>query len=115
MTSTNMVTARDIMNNLAELVQSDTAIPPDVWLQQAVRINMLMLPESMRLVRLEKDISAYESALISDGMTAAHAKKEIYNHPKYLEWRDQQTLCKQIDEFIKLAKKFAEINKHFGG
>ena len=110
-----MTTAREIMDDLAVMVQNDTSIPPDHWLAQAVRVNMLTMPETMKLVRLEREICRYEADLIKDGMTAAQAKKESVNHEKYLEWKDQQTLCKQIDEFIKLAKAFSKLNVQMGG
>lgn len=104
-----LVTIQSIISYFENAVINHVSIAPNLWLDAALKINVLMGTEYDILASLERCCAEIEVGYLKQGMTSAAAKPYVRATNEYELLSKQKARVKQIDEFIKLAKKQATI------
>lgn len=104
-----MRTAKSIIDSFTERVENREAIPPDYWLQAAQFLNVLIGEEQYKLAEYEQAYTKQSLIWIEANKSNAEAEKRAKTTNEFLNYRKQTAFCKQIEEFIRLAKKMASI------
>lgn len=104
--------AEDIINEMAEIVRNGQDIAPSHWLDKAVKLNVLRHEIDDRLYALEHNLAIEKFNFAkSTNSSIAMAESYIKTKPEYKEMRLLSAKVKQIEEFIKLAKKRASLKE----
>lgn len=100
----NLVTCDSIMEWFEEQVAQKHPISPDVWLDGASKLNVLIGSEHEKLFDLEQGVTIFESGLLGRGDTSSSAKTKSRATDLYRQMQTQKAKIRQIEEFIRLAK-----------
>lgn len=100
----NLITCDSIMKWFEDQVAQKHPISPDVWLDGASKLNVLIGTENERLFNLEQTVAIIESNRLDLGDTSAKAKTIARASVVYKEMQMQKAKIAQITEFIRLAK-----------
>lgn len=103
-------TAKTIMESFTTRVSARESIAPDEWLQAAIFLNVLTGEEQYKLVELEQAYTKVQLGFIELGDSNAVAEKKAKASKEFVDYKKQQAFCKQIHDFILLAKKQATIS-----
>lgn len=104
------VTVDSIIKDMKTWVENDQIIHPSVWLDQCIKLNVLIGGEQAKLISLESEIAQKRYTLLKDqNCPVARAKAIIEAEPIYAEYRTQKAKIDAIQEFIKIAKKYASL------
>ena len=104
------ITPELIINQMAEWVEQKKSIAPSLWLQASAKLNVLRGDVDDRIYTLEHNLNVEKAELLKDTeMTSAKAESIVKARPEYMEMRKLTAKGKQIDEFIRLAKKMATL------
>lgn len=104
-------TAETIIASFTRRVSDREAIPADEWLQAAQFLVVLIGDESNKLFEAEQAYSKESLKWVDLGRTNSEAEKRAKVSPEYLAFRKQASFVKQIEEFIRLAKKQAALSQ----
>lgn len=105
-----VVTTETIINTMKEWVEEKTPISPARWIDAAAKMNVLIGDENDRLYTLESEIAKMRAKLLEqEKMTVAKANAIIEANDMYMQYRKQGAYVKQIQEFIRIAKKQASL------
>lgn len=104
-----MRTASTIINSFMKRVTDRETIPPDHWMEAAQFLNVLIGQEAGKLAEAEQAYTKEALKYIEYGDTNAVAEKKAKSSPAFIEFKKQQAFVKQVEEFIRLAKKQATI------
>ena len=100
-----------ILGYLKSLVESKTPIPRESWLDAAFKLNLLRLDESQLYTKMLQEV-AKKKLEIFQGQAkrnVAAAELEIEATDEYRFMRDQREKLDVIEEFVKIAKKNADL------
>ena len=109
-----MRTALSIIENFNERVTNQDIIPSDQWMQAAQFLNVLIGTEQYKLAETEQAYTQVALNNMENGDTNALAEKKAKVSPEFIQFKRQQAFVKQIEEFIRLAKKQATITHEQG-
>lgn len=105
------VTADEILNTLKALVESRKLISKEVWLESAFKLNLLRIDEAQLFNKMKQQVAEKKLEIYKaqDKRNVAAADLEIEATDLYRFMRDQEDKIYSLDEFIRIAKKNAEI------
>jgi hypothetical protein len=107
-----MITALTIIETMKKWVEEKHPISPATWLDAGLKMNVLRGDLDDRLFELESELAKQKADLLGrDEMTVAKAESIIKAEDKYREMRKAQAQIKQVEEFIRLAKKFSSLKE----
>lgn len=99
------ITIATILNQFTEWIESKTPISPEVWIDGAFKLNVLLEGLDEQIVEMETKMSEAEMELIQDDNPISKAnilKRGAINYKEYLSAISRKN---RIIEFIRLAKK----------
>lgn len=104
-TEEKLVTADTILSWLEDAVESKRMLNPQIWLESAMKLNILLGKETntledMRQVVAEKKLEFLEK--MKGNVSAAKAMTEATDG--YKAMKKQEAKCKRIEEFVRLSK-----------
>ena len=101
-----------ILGYLKELVESKKSIPREVWLECAFKLNLLRIDEAQLYNKMRQTVAQKKLEILKGqakkNVAAADVEVEATN--EYTFARDQEDKIWSIDEFIRIAKRNADIN-----
>jgi hypothetical protein len=105
----DLVTTDTILGFLKDEVQSKRALNPDIWLDSAFKLNLLLADEhteleNLRLLIAKKKLSILER---QEKRNVSAADLEIEASEEHRAYKLQEHKVGRIEEFIKIAKKNA--------
>jgi len=106
-------TTESILNKLKEMVQSKTPVSPEAWIDAALYLQILKFDEQEKRLALEIIANKKKQEIRATTESNADADLHWKTTEEYRNWRRQEDKIKDIAEFIRIAKKEAEIlNKY---
>lgn len=102
-------TVRSIIEKLAEWAAEKRTIGPQVWMDAASKLNVLLQGEQEELVDRKLAVAKLRAAYIADGDTAAAAKAKVEAMDEWATLKKQESLIDRALEAILLAKKNASL------
>lgn len=101
-----------ILNYLKSLVESKKPIPREDWLNAAFRLNLLRIDEAQLLNKMRQEVSKKKFGIMKgqEKRNVAAVDVEVESSDEYRFMRDQEDKLYSIDEFIRIAKKSADVN-----
>lgn len=109
-----MRTAKSIIESFMNRVSNKEVINTDEWMRAAQFLNVLIGHEQNILAETEQEYTKISLQYIENGSTNAVAEKKAKISQQFLDFKKQQAFVKQIEEFIRLAKKQATISHEQG-
>jgi len=101
-----------IIEQMKEWVEEKHPISPSLWLDSALKINVMIAEEDLKLVNLESEVSKLKwQYKLENETSVAESESYVRASDKYKEWKLQDAKLKQIQEYIRLAKKFASLKE----
>lgn len=107
------VTSDIILEYLKGLVESKKPIQKEIWLDAAFKLNLLRIDEAQLLNKMRQSIAQRKLETLKqqgEKKNVAAAKIEVETTDEYRFFQDQEDKIYSIDEFIRIAKKNADIN-----
>lgn len=99
-----------VIERLQAWVRDGNPIAPGLWIDEAMRLLAFYGTESDRLVDMETVKSRVKWDYKQDNdCSDAQAESYVRTTQEYAQWRKQEQLVKQLDEYIRLAKKRATL------
>jgi hypothetical protein len=98
---------QSIIDALAKMAAEKKPIDPQMQMEAASKINVLMQGEMEKLALLENQLAKMRNAYLIDGKSSAYAKSMVEGTDEYLAWRIQDALVKTGIEQIRTSKKHA--------
>lgn len=116
MTILGKTTVNLIINTMKGYVENKQPVSPDVWIESAAKLNLLIGDEHDKLFDLQQKVAQLKSEKILDGMPVSQAKILIEATDIYREAQKQKAIISQVEEFIRIAKIRARLlNEEFKG
>ncbi len=104
------VTVTTIIDAMKGWVENKQTVSPHLWLDASAKLNVLRGDLDDALYTLEHNIAIERASLLSEPeMTVAKAKTFIEARPEFMESKKLRAKIKQVEEFIRIAKKFATL------
>lgn len=103
------ITALSIMDTMKKWVEERHPVSAGQWLDASGKLNVLRSELDDRYFELESFLSQEKATLLSGDMTSAKAESLIKAKLEYLEMRKLGAKIKQLEEFIRIAKKQATL------
>ena len=99
------VSANTIMDWMAQQVAEKNPIDPHLWLEAALKLNVLTQAEQELRFDMEQTVALHRKVLLDDGKTVAYAKTMIEATDDYKKMRIQKAKIDRILQFIMLSKQ----------
>ena|SRR3990167_1780693 len=105
------VTSDLILDYLKSLVESKKVVPREEWLNCAFKLNLLRLDESKLLNQMRQTVAIkkHEIMKTQEKRNVAAADVEIEASEEYRFMRDQEAKLDVVEEFVRIAKKNADL------
>lgn len=103
---------------MTEWVENKHPISPATWVDGAAKLNVLRSPLDDKLYELEHTLAVRKADLMmAEDVTNAKAETIIKASEEYKEMRKLSAKIKQLEEFIRIAKKQATLrdNEYMSG
>ncbi len=110
-----MRTCSSIIEEFTRMVSERVLINPEYWMTAATYLNVLIGEEQAKLFEAEQAYTKKALFYVGEGDTNAVAEKKAKMTDEFITFKKQQAFCKQIEQFILLAKKQATITVNNGG
>lgn len=100
-----------ILEYLKGLVESKKPIPRELWLDAAFKLNLLRLDEGQLYSKMRQTVAQNKLEIFraQDKRNVAAVELEIEATDEYRFMRDQEEKLEVIEEFVRLAKKNADL------
>lgn len=98
------ITTDTIITHLKSMVEQKIPVAPSMWVDAAMKLNILIGDEHDKLLDLEQQVARMKVAYLTDGDTVAKAKAKVEAEDIYKESRKQKAYIDQINEHIRIAK-----------
>lgn len=100
------VTTDTILDFLKRGVELRRVMNPDIWLDAALKLEMLQGDEHLKLEDMRQAVAVMKLAVLKaqEKKNVAAADLEVEASGEYREFRLQDHKCDRIDEFVKIAK-----------
>ena len=106
----NKVSATLILDTMKSWIEERQPISPHQWLDASAKLNILRGDIDAELYEIEHYLAVKKAdMMVEENMTHARAETFIKAQPEYKELRLKQSKIKQIEEFIRIAKKQASL------
>lgn len=101
-----------ILGFLKDLVESKKSIPRELWLEAAFKLNLLRIDEAQTYNKMRQNVAQKKLEILrgQDKKNVTAADVEIEATDEYRFMRDQEDKIYSIDEFVRVAKKNADMN-----
>lgn len=107
-----METPETIISDIRRWVENRESISPHQWLDASARLNVLRSIWDDEYFTLEHNLSVDRANLMSSTeMTSAKAEIFMKSRPEYLLMRKMGAKIKQLEEFVRIAKKMASLKE----
>lgn len=107
----DLTTASSIIKYFENAVTHKEVIPPHLWMEGAMRLNVLMGAEDARLFEIEQALSRLELAYLDNderhNVSAARSRVKV--EEVYKAYNIQKSNIKRYEEFIRIAKLHARL------
>ena len=103
------VTTDTIVQWLSDSVKNKVQVSPHLILDAAQKLTILIGDEYVKLYELESSLAKMKAAWIAEGDTSAAAKAKVEAEDLWLEMKKQKGKVKQIEEYVRIAKKRATL------
>jgi len=104
------VTTELIVSTLQKWVKEKRPVSPMQWLDAGLKLNVLIGDEQTKLWDLKMKVSSEQFKVTEEKeWTSAKAKAYSESTQDYHDMKIQEARIKQIEEMIRLAKKFAQL------
>jgi len=105
------VTVDLILGWLKEQVESRKSIQKDVWLDASFKLNLLLDDEEHFMEGMRQEVAQRKLDILKaqQKKNVASAEAEIEATDEYRLMREQEHKVERIKEFIRIAKKNAEV------
>lgn len=106
------VTTDTILDFLKEAVESKKKLPAELWIETALKLNLLLGDEHIDLENYRSLVSGKRLEMLKkqEKKNVAAVEVEIEASDEYRTMRIQEHRVDRIEEFIRLAKKQASNN-----
>lgn len=105
-----MITALTIIETMKKWVEEKHPISPATYLDAGLKLNILRGDLDDRYFQLESELAKQKANLLmKDEMTVAKADAIVKAEDSYKEMRKTQAQIKQLEEFVRLAKKYSSL------
>lgn len=98
------VTTESIIGYLKNAVEQKIPLAPSVWLDSALKMNVLLEDEHDTFFTLQSNVARVKLNFIENGDSVAKAKAKVEADPIYLVMKRQEARIERIEEHIRLAK-----------
>jgi hypothetical protein len=105
------MTIKEIMEEMEGRVIKNIPISAGSWVESALRINALVSDLDNKIAGYEAQILDIEAEFIKQDIPASKARILARNKIDYKDYLIKRAEREKITEFIRLAKKRAEINE----
>jgi hypothetical protein len=99
-----MINADTILNSIKEAVEAKRQLNPDIWLDAAFKLNVLIGDENDVLLTRQQEVAKKKLEFLTAGDTVAAAKLKVEATDEYREMHRQKMKVAQIEEFIRISK-----------
>lgn len=106
----HLVTTELILTTLKEWIETKTPIAPHLYVDAALKLNLLKGDEVENLYNLQQKVALRKVALIENGDSVAMAKAKTDASDEYKDYKKQEAKIEMIEEAIRLAKVYARMN-----
>lgn len=98
------VTIDLILDSLKGWVEDKREIAPHIWLNSAIKLNILLSDETDNLYDLAQKVAQLKVSFIEQDKSVAEAKARVECSEEYKEMKKQEARISMIEENIRLAK-----------
>lgn len=107
-----MVNTDTILDFLKEAVESKKQIPADLWIETALKLNLLLADEHIDLENYRSVVAGKKLEILKkqEKRNVSLAEDEIEASEEYRTMKLQEHRVDRIEEFIRLAKVQAKNN-----
>lgn len=100
-----------IIKQMDKWITEKVPISPSVWVDMAAKLNIFIGDDNELLYDLESKVARMENDLINEypEMAVNKITKKVRATDEFNQFRKQEAKVKQIQEFIRIAKKYASI------
>jgi len=102
-------TVRTIIDKLAEWASQGKTVGPELWMNAASKLNVLLQGEQEELIDRKLAIAKLKASFMGEGDTAAKAKVKVEAMDEWAVLQKQAALIERTLETILLAKKNATL------
>jgi methionyl-tRNA synthetase len=101
-----------VLNWLTESVEKKRQISSEEWMNCAMRLVLFLSYEDDDLIEKEQEVAKLKLSLLhtQDKRNVAAVELEVESTDTYKAMRKQRLRVDRINEYIRLAKKYASIN-----
>lgn len=104
------ITAITIIDTMKKWVEEKHPIAPSLWLDASLKLTVLRGDVDDKYFELESELAKEKADLLSmENMTVAKADTIIKANDKYKEMRKLGGTIKQIEEMIRISKKYSTL------
>lgn len=110
MTEGQKINCDSILETLKRRVEAGNVIGKDEWLDEAFRLNALLLDESKKLFELEQKVAQLKFSILQaqTKRNVAAAEMEVALSQTFYDMRLQDAKIDQVKEYIRIAKHQSE-------
>lgn len=107
----DLITTDTILNALKERVENKVPVSPNMWIDAAEKLNILLGDEHDLLLDLQQKVAQMRADLIEGGDSVAKAKSKIEATDEHKEANRQRAKISRIEEMIRIAKIQARLKE----
>lgn len=104
------VTTNTIIDWLRERVENREPVSPSLWLESALKLNLLSTDDNDELFNLQRKVAEAKVEFMAT-MSAAQAKVCVEATDLYLQMQKKKAKIEQIEEFIRICKIQARLTE----
>lgn len=109
-----MRTAKSVIEYFTNQTETGAVLPPEEWLKAAAMLTVLVGEEASKRIAMQSLLNKRKVELVEKYGTAAKAKIYIEATDEWAQCELQKAFIQQIEEFIRVSKKNAEISYKHG-
>jgi len=98
------ITTETIISWLKEQVETKSSISPNLYIDAAQKLNVLLSDEDIKLFDCQQKVAQLKVGYINQGYSVAKAKVIVEASDDYKEYCLQKAKIERIVEFIRIAK-----------
>lgn len=115
-----IVTSDTILNWLKDQVEHKRPIPPEVYLDMSIKLNLLKSDDNDRLIEKRHQLALKRAEYVNEGGTSSAANIRLEADPLFMEVKKLEAKIETIKEAVRQGKLYARIkneelqNSRFG-
>ena len=102
-------TTDSILSKLREMVENKMPITAEEWIDAALFLNILKTDEDNELLKFDTSLAKKRLEVRARHKSAIDAENELKTTEEYENYQKQKSRIDNIKEFIRIAKKQAEV------